>query len=72
MINNPCNLRSKSIEDTICAECNIRMICGGGCMADRLFSGGTPYYCETYRNMFNYLGSKIPDLKKKGLIGKLL
>jgi len=72
MINNPCNLRSKSIEDTTCADCNVRMICGGGCMTDKLFSGGTPYYCETYRNMFNYLGSKIPDLREKGLIGKLL
>lgn len=72
VLNSSRNLRSKSIEDTACVSCNVKRVCGGGCMADRIFSGGKPYYCKTYSEMYNYLGSKIPELRKKGLIGKLL
>jgi len=72
VLNSPKNLRSRSIEDTTCSDCDVKRICGGGCMADRIFSGGKPYYCETYSEMFKYLGNKIPELREKGLLKKVL
>jgi uncharacterized protein len=72
VLNSKKNLRSKSIEDFACGSCDVRRICGGGCMADRIFSGGKPYYCETYSNIYHYLGSKIPELREKKLLGKLM
>ncbi len=70
VLNSHKNIRNKSIEDTACGKCDIRRMCGGGCMADRTFSGDKPYYCQTYSSMYQYLGSKIPDLRKKDLLKK--
>lgn len=72
VLNSKRNHRSQPIEDTVCSGCNIKRICGGGCMADRLFSGDKPYYCKTYAEMFNYLGNKIPELRENGLLSKVL
>ena len=72
VLNSKRNLRSHSIEDTACLDCDVKRICGWGCMADRLFSGNKSYYCETYVDMFNYLGNKIPELRVKGLLGRIL
>tara|TARA_Y100000310_G_scaffold343152_1_gene449461 strand:- start:448 stop:1644 length:1197 start_codon:yes stop_codon:yes gene_type:complete len=72
VLNSPRNPRSQSIEDTSCSSCDVKRVCGGSCMADRLFSGDKPYYCETYADIFKYIGGKIPELWEKGLIGKLL
>lgn len=72
VLNSGKNPRSRAIEDTECGDCNIRRICGGGCMADRLFSGDKPYYCNTYLEIYQYLGSKMLELKDKGLIAKAM
>lgn len=68
VLNSDRNPRARAIESTDCGECDIRRICGGGCMADRIFSGDKPYYCETYERMYKYLGLKMPELEEKGLI----
>ena len=72
MLNSKRSFRSRSIDDSACKDCDIKMICGGGCMADRLFSGGRPYYCETYSKVYQYLWSKVLALKEKGLLGKVM
>jgi uncharacterized protein len=72
VLNSKKDPRSKSIDDTSCSDCDVKRVCGGGCMADKLFSGDKPYYCETYADMFQYLGGKIPELREKGLLKKLL
>ncbi len=72
ILNSKRNPRSESIEDTSCSDCDVKRVCGGGCMADKLFSGDKPYYCGTYADMFEYIGGKIPELREKGLLGKLL
>ena len=72
VLNSPRNSRNGPIEDTACGKCDIRRICGGGCMADRIFSGDKPYYCQTYRAMYEFLGSKMPELREKGLIKRAM
>ncbi len=72
MLNNPHNPRSNSLEFTACGGCDWAHICGGGCMADRIFSGDKPYYCKTFENIYKYFGSKIPDLKKRGVLKKII
>jgi radical SAM protein with 4Fe4S-binding SPASM domain len=73
VLNSPKNLRCNFIEDSACKECDLKHVCGGGCMADKIFSGNEkPYYCQTYLEIFRYLGNKLPELKEKGLIGKVM
>jgi len=68
LLNSKKNPRSASINDSSCGSCDIRRICGGGCLADKLFSGDRPYYCETYFAMYDYMVKKMPELKEKGLL----
>ena len=72
MFNHANNPRMCSIEKSGCRDCDWRNICGGGCMADRLFSGEKPYYCDTHKAVYNYLSQKMPHLIEEGLLKKLL
>ena len=72
MLNHPNNPRMIPIERTDCSECDWRNLCGGGCMADRLFNGGKPDYCEMHKSIYSYLSKKIPELIKNGLLKKIM
>jgi len=72
MLNHPNNPRMCQIEKSGCRDCDWKNICGGGCMADRLFSGGKPYYCETHKSVYTYLSKKMPDLIESGLLKRIL
>lgn len=72
IMNDKRNIRMKPIEETSCRGCDWKNNCGGGCLADRIFSGGHPYYCETNKRVFEYLSKKLPYLIDSGLLGKIL
>ena len=68
LLNSPRNIRSVPIEDTSCGDCTWRNICGGGCLGDRFFSAGKPYYCETHKAVFEYLTRNMDHLLESGLV----
>lgn len=72
MLSHPCNPRSSAIELTPCWSCDFRHICGGGCLADRLFSGTVPFYCETHKGVYAYLISRLPRLIKSGVLKRIM
>ena len=40
----------------------------GGCLGDRFFSAGKPYYCETHKAVFEYLTRNMDHLLESGLV----
>ena len=71
ILNNPKNPRMKDIDESDCKICDWRRLCGGGCLGDRLFSGGKPYYCKTHKTIFEYLSEKMDSLLEEGLVRKI-
>ncbi len=65
------NPRMVSIENTLCGDCKWRNVCGGGCLADKLFSEGKPYYCETHKSVYEYLSKKLPHLLEHNILNKI-
>lgn len=65
------NPRMTPIEITPCGDCKWRNVCGGGCLADRLFSEGKPYYCETHKSVYEYLSKKMPYLLEHNILNKI-
>lgn len=62
-------IRLRNINDTSCKDCEIKKICGGGCFADFYYSPKKhPYYCQTHKEVYGYLISKIPELSSQGLL----
>ncbi len=72
VLNSPKNPRSSSIEQSYCGNCDWGNLCGGGCLADRLYSTGKSRYCEVHKGVYDYLSENIPSLIEKGIIKKIL
>ena len=63
-----------SLED--CVSCDWKRYCGAGCPGSHVMKGdglvGKDNYCQYTREMFEYVVKKLPSLKQKGLIKKII
>lgn len=77
-IDSPANFRNfrnfDSLED--CVSCDWKTYCGSGCPGSSVVAGNgilaKDPYCEHTKAMLEYTVSKIPELHRLGLIGKVL
>lgn len=58
-------LKAKNLIVLRCSNCDVKVLCGGGCYRNDLKNGSKNYFCETYIKVYKHIQECIMDYFEK-------